>query len=300
MLQETFYQTLLEHLFDGVYFVDRTRRINYWNREAESLTGYLCGEALGRSCCDNFLVHVDKSGVELCNVRCPLIQAMESGEPYEEDIFLLHKDGHRLPVTVRTTPIRDGKEAIVGAMELFRDGSEKLSAMRRIEDLEKLALRCPLTGVANRAYSQHMLENSLDEFRRYGSSFGVAFLDLDHFKSVNDLHGHETGDLVLKAVASTILAALRSFDFVGRWGGEEFLVITPHVDRQALAEIAERLRVLVAGSSVLVEGRRLPVTVSIGAAVARPEDTPEGLIDRADKLMYRSKAGGRNRVTLGR
>jgi diguanylate cyclase (GGDEF)-like protein/PAS domain S-box-containing protein len=298
MLQDTFYETLLDNLFDGVYFVDATRKITYWNKEAKSLTGYTSRETLGRKCCGHVLVHVDKSGTELCNVRCPLVQAMDTGKPYEADIFLLHKDGHRLPVTVRTTPIRDKDDVIVGAMELFHDCSERLSAMHRIEDLEKLALRCPLTGVANRAYSQDSLENALDEYRRYGASFGVVFIDIDYFKSVNDIHGHETGDLVLKAVASTIMKSLRSFDFVGRWGGDEFIVIAPHVDRRALGEIVERLWALIGSAAVMVGGRRLPVTVSIGAAVARVEDTPEILIDRADRLMYRSKAAGRNRVTL--
>jgi len=299
MLQETCYQTLLDHLFDGVYFVDADRRITYWNKEAGRLTGYARGETLGQRCCDNILVHVDRSGAELCSVRCPLAQAMESGEPYEADMFLLHKDGHRVPVTVRTTPVRDGDDAVIGAVELFRDCSEKLTTMQRIEDLERLALRCPLTGVANRTYSQHILENMFDEFHRYKTPFGVGFIDIDHFKSVNDLYGHEIGDLVLCAVASTIMKALRSFDFVGRWGGEEFLVITPHVDGPALTEIAERLRALVASSFLMADGRRLPVTVSIGATIARAGDTPEGLIDRADKLMYRSKTAGRNKVTYG-
>jgi diguanylate cyclase (GGDEF)-like protein len=186
----------------------------------------------------------------------------------------------------------------VGAVELFRDCSEKISAMRKIEDLEELALHCPLTRVANRAYSQQMLENTFNEFLRYAWPFGVIFIDIDHFKSVNDTHGHETGDIVLKAVASTIMNALRSFDFVGRWGGEEFLVITPNVDRQALAEVSERLRVLVANSYVLAKDRRISVTVSIGATVACPVDTPKSLVERADRLMYRSKAEGRNKVTL--
>ncbi|GAG00076.1 unnamed protein product, partial [marine sediment metagenome] len=122
--------------------------------------------------------------------------------------------------------------------------------------------------------------------------------DIDHFKRVNDSHGHDAGDAVLKTVARTLLESSRGFDILGRWGGEEFLGLVQNVDEDHLGVVSERLRALVAASSVRHGDAEIRVTVSIGATLARTDDTPERLVKRADSVMYESKRAGRNRVTL--
>jgi diguanylate cyclase (GGDEF)-like protein len=124
-------------------------------------------------------------------------------------------------------------------------------------------------------------------------------MDIDHFKDFNDTYGHQAGDRVLQTVARTLRAATRPFDLVGRWGGEEFLGVIRNVHDDALVEIGERLRQLVGASSVPYHQQRLQATISIGATSAKAEDAMEGLINRADVLMYASKQNGRNRLTLG-
>src|SRR5512139_2403015 len=99
------YKSLLDNLYDGVYLVDRERRINYWNRGAERITGYKVVEAVGRNCHENFLRHVDAQGNQLCLVGCPLSATMADGEPRSEQVYLLHKNGHRVPVLVRAAPM---------------------------------------------------------------------------------------------------------------------------------------------------------------------------------------------------
>ena len=126
----------------------------------------------------------------------------------------------------------------------------------------------------------------------------MIFVDVDQFKQVNDTFGHQTGDLVLKMVAQTLVKNCRSFDLVGRWGGEEFLcVISKLKDADQITIIAERLRALVESAWVSLPDCSLHVTISLGVTLARLQDTPETLIHRADGLMYRSKAAGRNRFT---
>ena len=115
MPNEDFYRKILDNLFDGVYFVDRDRVITYWNKGAEKITGYDAGQVMGRSCRDNILNHVTANGVQLCLTNCPLASTMEDGKQREAEVYLHHADGHRLPVTVRASPIYDEQGNIIGA-----------------------------------------------------------------------------------------------------------------------------------------------------------------------------------------
>jgi diguanylate cyclase (GGDEF)-like protein len=119
-------------------------------------------------------------------------------------------------------------------------------------------------------------------------------MDIDHFKKFNDTYGHNIGDQVLKMVAKTITSAVRLIDVVCRWGGEEFIVILPNMDKQTLAKIAERIRVFIEKSWITFEKENLKVTVSIGGAIATNEDTIESIIHSSDAQMYQSKNSGRN------
>ncbi len=289
------YRDLLEAIADGVYFTDRERRIAYWNRGAEALTGYGRAEVVGRRCMDNLLVHIDDAGTRLCLHHCPLAATLEDGQAREADVYLHHKNGHRVPVRVRVFPIRDDRGAITGAVEVFNDNTAARRTEERLERLARLALLDHLTGIANRRGAESALRSRLEELRRNGWGFGVLLMDIDDFKAVNDACGHETGDRVLRLVARTLEAGARSFDLVGRWGGEEFVAVVSGADCRALHEAGERLRMLVAHSALDGE-TPLSVTISIGAAEALPGDTPESLVARADEKLYQAKRSGKNKV----
>ena len=124
------YKELLDRMSDGVYFVDRNRRILYWNEGATRLTGYQPQEIVGRYCHDNTLCHVDDAGLQLCFNRCPLSACMGDGTPRDADVFLRHKQGRRVPVNVRVQPIRGADGAIVGAVEIFRDNTAHIEVRR--------------------------------------------------------------------------------------------------------------------------------------------------------------------------
>ena len=156
----------------------------------------------------------------------------------------------------------------------------------------------PLTQLGNRGYTRMMLGGRLDELRRYGWPFGLLFIDVDYFKHVNDAHGHEVGDRTLHVIATTLLKSLRPFDFLGRWAGDEFLALIVNVGRDALTTVAERARILVERAQVEAGDGEVRVTVSVGGALARSEDTVDQLVARADALMYESKLAGRNQVRI--
>lgn len=149
----------------------------------------------------------------------------------------------------------------------------------------------------NRAFLEKEIQGRLDERRRYGLPTGLLFVDIDRFKTVNDRFGHAAGDDLMRIVADTLSRASRSFDVVGRWGGEEFVGILRNVGPESLAQIAERYRMLIEHSYSTQNADPIRVTVSIGATLARTADTVSSLVERADRLMYASKSAGRNRVT---
>lgn len=291
-------EKLLDSLYDGVYFVDADRQITYWNKSAERITGYTRAEVLGSSCADNMLRHVDAEGHELCTGGCPLLATMENGAPREAPVYLHHKLGHRVPVSLRTARVYDEDGAVTGALEIFSDASTALQILQEYEQLKQEAYVDPLTGIGNRRYGEMTLSTRSYDLQNNGIPFGVLYLDLDNFKQFNDGHGRQTGDEVLAMVARSISGALRKVDVVARWGGEEFVVILPAPDSAVLRSVAERVRLLIEKSFGMMEGDQLKVTVSIGGTLARPEDSVDALVQRADQLMYQSKAAGRNRVTV--
>ena len=290
---------VLENLHDGLYCTDTHRVITFWNHAAERIPGYPAAEVLGRSGAAHIRVHVDTDGRSLCRGLCPLAMTMADCVGREAEVFLRHRDGHRVPVLVRTGPLKDRAGQVVGGVELFTDLSNILANNSRVRELEQLALLDTLTQLANRAYLQREIEARFEEMRRYGIPFGLLFMDIDFFKRFNDTYGHDVGDAVLKLVANTFTANSRAFDVYGRWGGEEFVGVIRSIDAEDLVVLGNRMRVLVNQSFLMHDEARLGVSISLGATVAKPDDTAESLIKRADQLLYRSKKEGRNRLTLG-
>ncbi|HMB25100.1 MAG TPA: diguanylate cyclase [Anaerolineales bacterium] len=298
--EKNFYKDIIDNLYDGVYFVDRDRLITYWNKGAERITGYSSAQTVGRSCYDNLLNHVTASGVQLCMNRCPLAAVMEDGREREVEVFLHHAQGHRLPVVVRATAMRDETGKIIGAIETFSNNSNVINTRRELREMHRIAMTDPLTRIGNRRFLDGRLRAAIAEFKSNGSRAGLLSMDLDRFKHFNDLYGHNTGDSVLRMVAQTIRYALRATDSIGRWGGEEFIAILHDLrDDDDLQAAAEKIRTLVEHSRLDLDGQGLIVTVSVGGTMLRAGDTPDSFVSRADQLMYQSKLAGRNRVTIG-
>ena len=299
VMETTLHADILDQMYDGVYLVDADRAIRLWNKGAERISGYGAQEVLGTRCSDNLLMHVDDEGDLLCLTGCPLAATIADGDPREVEVYLHHKSGHRVPVHVRTAPLRDSKGRVIGAIEVFSDNSARSAMREEFERVKKLALFDPLTDVGNRRFVEMALTARHDEQERYGWPFGVLLVDIDHFKSFNDRFGHDIGDRVLRMVAQSLAANVRSFDVVGRWGGEEFVVVLEKVGLEELDRRADVLRHLVGTSSLIVDDEPLSVTVSIGGAIARTGEDPSETLKRADGFLYQSKEAGRDRVTCG-
>ncbi len=298
-LKENSFEKIIAGLHDGLYLVDKKRVITYWNRAAENITGFKAEEVVGRPCSDNILTHVDCAGHNLCKGKCPLAHSLKTGIPGEAEVFLHHKDGHRIPVSVRVSTITDDNGTITGGIELFTDISTYEYNKIRIQELEKLAYLDQLTQLANRNCLNGELERFIDDYKKRKIPFGILFIDIDKFKKINDTYGHLAGDKVLTMISTTFSKNARPYDIYGRWGGEEFVAIINNIKLPELEKLGDRIRMLVEHSYTINDGNKISVTISLGGTIIAQNDTIDTIIERADKLLYTSKQTGRNKITVG-
>jgi two-component system, cell cycle response regulator len=225
--------------------------------------------------------------------------------PYVYVVLLTARDRHEDMLAALDADVDDFLTKPLDPAELqtrLRSGQRLLALQENLlyaqEALRYQATHDDLTGLWNRAMVRDHLTIELSRAKREGKPLAVALADLDHFKKVNDTLGHNAGDALLREAAARIRVSLRVYDSIGRYGGEEFLIVLPNCDADAAVVVAERARVCVA-TPMRIGDVEIPLSVSVGvAATTTASEDPDGLIQAADDALYRAKAGGRNRVAL--
>ncbi|MFW6066230.1 MAG: diguanylate cyclase [Planctomycetota bacterium] len=200
-----------------------------------------------------------------------------------------------------TKPFDAGELRVrVRAAQRILDLQDEIIAAR--ESLREQATHDMLTGLLNRSAIIDTLQRALDYADREGSTVGVVMADLDHFKQINDTHGHKAGDTVLREASRRMRSVLRTYDSIGRYGGEEFLLVLPGCDEEGSLAIAERVRCYLAGEPIPLCGGSLEVTVSLGVSVIHGDEvtSADSAIHAADDALYRAKDAGRNRCECDR
>jgi diguanylate cyclase (GGDEF)-like protein/PAS domain S-box-containing protein len=269
--------------------------ITYVNPAFTRLTGYTAAEAVGLS--PRILQGPGTSHVTRDKVRAEL----GAGRPVHEKILNFGKSGAPYWLDMHIVPLFDVQGEITHFAAIERDVTLD---KRRLDELEHLADRDTLTGIPNRRSFLRSLKSECDAADARGLSASslkspcLAFIDIDHFKRINDEHGHAVGDAVLFGVADCLAQNMRRLDFVGRLSGEEFVVCMPAVALQDATALAERLRCAVSGTAFDTPVGPVTITVSLGVACYSPGDTVATLTERADAAMYVAKSTGRNRVCV--
>jgi diguanylate cyclase (GGDEF)-like protein len=198
---------------------------------------------------------------------------------------------------VERQPLRDGDVVVVGGGILkFLVGSN-VEALYH-EEIYRMTILDPLTGLHNKRFFLEFLDRELSRVSRHAGTLALVLFDIDHFKQVNDRHGHLAGDAVLREIGRRVRPRVRREDLVARYGGEEFACVLPDTTRQGAHIFADAVRIIIERDPVQAEGTSIPVTVSLGVALAEggARITPDDLIRRADERLYEAKRAGRNRV----
>lgn len=283
---------------EGVYVLDRDLRLTFLNPEAEKLLGWTEKELLGKYVHDVF--HTRRAdGSTLTAAECPELKTVYTGMSYrsENEVFV-RKDGTMFPVSLVSTPLIEHGN-LTGCVAVFRDVTEialTTAELKRLNELlEHRATTDALTDICNRLKFTELLIQEMREFRRYGHQLSLIMFDIDNFKKINDQEGHQAGDSVLRKLARLVKGNIRAADIFGRWGGEEFMVLSPHTGLDETEQLASKLRELVEAHDF---GCRQSITCSFGITQCTDQDTFESFTNRADKAMYRAKAEGRNTVKV--
>jgi len=330
------YKTLLDSIFDAVYVVDIQGNIIYWNESCARLTGYSAREMVGHrfdktpvmnikehdaslpshdsglhtdfSSPDESTItqqnrnpeHLSESNMHFgpnpgkdCNV---LGIVLETGMPGTWKGYLTRKNGQRIPIESRISAVRNENSQIIGAVEVLRDISAHVSLEEAHRHLLQLSRKDQLTGLYNRAALGELLKAEIERARRYQQLFSVAMMDIDHFKRINDRYGHDAGDKVLAQIGAILDRNLRQPDMVGRWGGEEFLIMVPNNTAQGAVQLADRIRQYIKKipETMIPE----PISASFGVSQLQPHQGSDQLLYQADMALYQAKNQGRDRVVI--
>lgn len=278
--------TVFENTSEGIVITDTDNRVVAVNKALCAMIGYTQAELIGQ------FPSKWKSGLHDDGFFSNLWRALLETGQWQGEIWNRHKSGDVIPMLENINVIRDSKGAITSYVAIMTD----ITGIKQFEErLSHLAHHDPLTGLANRILLEKRVSVAMRQAKLHARQLAVLFIDLDRFKNINDSFGHSVGDLLLKEVGSRIASAMRDVDTVSRLGGDEFVVILGELDSPEFAHVVAHKLLRILGNAVVIEGRELIVTPSIGIAMY-PDDasTIEDLFKHADTAMYHAKNQGRN------
>lgn len=287
-------RALAESAYDAIVMIDMHGTASFWNPAAERLFGYTEQEVMGRPI-HELITPPELRDEAMAGMRRFAGTGDGDAVGAIQETEALRKDGSRVPVERSVSAFRLGGRWY--AVATIRDIAERKATEAR---LLELATTDSLTGLFNRRRFMELAEREFARGKRYQGARTMLMMDIDHFKRVNDTHGHDVGDEVLRELARISRTALRELDILGRLGGEEFGVLLPETEAGPAMDVAERLRRAIEQTPIPTGVGELRITVSIGAATSKDDaETVETLLKRADVALYEAKQSGRNRVVAG-
>lgn len=273
-------------VFDGLPFgiqvVDLSLKTLLWSAGAEKITGYHGFEMVGRNCEDNLLRHCDENGTMVCGSNCPMAAVARTGLARETRLFLHHKAGHRVPVVVKISPLRNEGGEIVGVVQAFEPRVAKDVSVSGV---------LPRRTYAADPWPPSDRENGfpvlLERLLERKAQFGVLCIRLENVRDFQATHGQEATAVILRVVADTIRNALRGMDWVEPWHDDAFMAVLLDCDEVGLEKTGERVRRLVSGAGIQWWGDWVAASVSVGGALAQPGDKAEAIVRRAEDSLTR-------------
>jgi diguanylate cyclase (GGDEF)-like protein/PAS domain S-box-containing protein len=290
-----FEKKLIDNMHDGVVFVDSQSMITLWNTGVERLTGVSSNAACGRTFLPTLMDMCNNREQRITNEDCPVARAISTGVQWLGRVSVMGRQGRHVAVDLHAIPVRGNEGAVHGATILLHDASSETSLEEKCQALHAQVAKDPMTQVANRAEFDRMLNNFVAAHQESNLPCSLIMSDIDHFKSINDTHGHQAGDEAIITFASLLKSMCRSGDLVARYGGEEFAILCADCTNAAAARKAEDLRKALSEVKHSCLGNN-SITASFGVTELQAGDTPETMLRRADRALLQAKDQGRNQV----
>jgi diguanylate cyclase (GGDEF)-like protein/PAS domain S-box-containing protein len=294
-LPALFEKKLIDNMHDGVVFVDSQATIMLWNTGVERLTGVSSSAACGRTFLPTLMDMCNTREQRITNDECPVSHAISTGVQWLGRVSVMGRQGHHVAVDLHAIPVRGNNGAIHGATILLHDASSETSLEEKCQALHAQVAKDPLTQVANRAEFDRMLNNFVAAHQESNLPCSLIMCDIDHFKAINDTHGHQAGDEAIITFASLLKSMCRSGDLVARYGGEEFAILCADCNNAAAARKADEIRKALSEVKHSCLGNN-SITASFGVTELQAGDTPETMLRRADRALLQAKDRGRNQV----
>jgi len=271
-------------LLDGVYFVNSERKITYWNKAAEEISGYKAEEIIGKCCQSNILDHIDCDGRSLCDSGCPLFATILDGRQRRDEVFLRHKDGYRVLIHVNIFPIIEGGRNI-GAVEIFTPRMSTRHDYCRAQIQPAVTFDSRSNSDSSNEEAESYIAFKLQELRRSQNNFCVIFFDIENLEVVYEKYGSEVARNLQESVYKSIYFNIRPTDHFSYWENKGFIGVFEVNKEYEATLLADKVRYLVEGTDIPQKMGNFSISTSIGVTMANEHDTITSVVDRAHKVM---------------
>jgi PAS domain S-box-containing protein/diguanylate cyclase (GGDEF)-like protein len=293
-----FFRNVLESLQTAVYMVDRDQKVIFWNDGAERITGYLRQDVVGRSCREEVLALDESANSFVSDANGAIRSALRDGKPAVANISIRHKEGHRVLVRLRAVPIRNSHGTVIGAAESFEESLSVSEWDRRHAKLAEYGCLDENTDLPTQEFTMARLRQALATFETFRIPVSVLSIQLDQTDDFRAKFGPAAVMAILRAVERSLENSLRPTDLLGHGVNNQFLAVLSECKESEVSKVAERLRKMVGYAEIKWWGRDLTVTASFGGTGAKPGDTAESIIGRAESTLAKCVVSGGNCITI--